>query len=154
MTSLPHTRGCFVCGLENPAGLRLDFATDRRVVETRFRFRREQCGFSQTIHGGIIGTVLDEVMVWAVGVATGQLAYCGEMTVRFQRPAPPQVDVVATGELVENRRGRLFLARGELRDGAGELLAESTGKYLPLPGELRPAMLADFVEDITPWFQR
>jgi acyl-coenzyme A thioesterase PaaI-like protein len=147
MQLLPHTRQCFVCGIENPAGLRLDLATDQRMVETRFQFRRELCGFKETVHGGLIATVLDEVMVWAVGVGAGQLSYCGELTVRYQQPTPPRTEVVARGELVENKRGRLFFAKAALYDAAGNLLAESTGKYLPVPGALRPALLADFVED-------
>jgi len=146
MQALPHTRNCYVCGIQNPAGLRLDFATDRRVVETRFQFRRELCGFAATVHGGLIATVLDEVMVWAVGVGAGQLTYCGEMTVRYQRPTPPETDLIARGELIENKRGRLFLSKGSLFDTAGDLLAESTGKYLPVPAELQPILRADFVE--------
>lgn len=93
-----------------------------------------------------MATVLDEVMVWAVGVTTGHLAYCGEMTVRFQRPTRPGIEILARGELVANRRDRLFLATGSLFDSEGQLLAESSGKYLPVPGDLRPAMLADFIE--------
>jgi acyl-coenzyme A thioesterase PaaI-like protein len=146
MQPLPHTRHCFVCGVENPSGLQLDFLTDRRVVETRFRFRRDLCGFTHAIHGGVIATVLDEVMVWAVGVGAGQLTYSGEMTVRYLKPTAPEVDVVARGELVENKRGRLFLAKGTLSDAAGNVLAESTGKYLPVPAELQPDLKADFVE--------
>ncbi|HAB19907.1 MAG TPA: PaaI family thioesterase [Verrucomicrobiota bacterium] len=144
MEPLPNTRNCFVCGLQNPVGLRLGIATDRRVVEARFQFRREFCGFTDTIHGGLIATVLDEIMVWAVGVGTGELSYCAEMTVRFQRPATPESDILARGELEANKRGRLFLAKGELFNTAGDLLSESTGKYLPIPDELRPVMLADF----------
>lgn len=147
MEPLPHTRHCFVCGIQNPAGFGMHLETDRRVVETRFRFRPEWCGFPETVHGGLIGTALDEVMVWAVGVATGHLTYCGEMTVRYQRPTRPGVDVLARAELVENRRNRLFLARASLLDADGHLLAESTGKYLPLPAELYPRMFADFIGD-------
>ncbi len=121
--------------------------TDHRRVETRFRFRPEWCGFPGTVHGGLIATALDEVMVWAVGVATGHLTYCGEMTVRYQRPTRPDVEVLCRGELVENRRNRLCLARASLFNAEGELLAESSGKYLPIPAELRPRMLEDFIED-------
>lgn len=146
MKPLPPTRSCFVCGTENPIGLKLALHSVGGAVETRFRFRTDCCGFRDTVHGGLISTVLDEIMVWAAGEATKQFAYCAEMTVRFQRPTPAGVDVLARGELVDNKRGRLFLARGELRDADGNLLAESTGKYLPIPGELRAGILSDFVE--------
>jgi uncharacterized protein (TIGR00369 family) len=146
MQLLPPTRSCFVCGTENPIGLKLALHAVAGAVETRFRFRADCCGFRDTIHGGMIGTVLDELMVWAAGDATKQFAYCAEMTVRYLRPTRAGVDVLARARLVENKRGRLFLAAAELHDAEGNVLAEATGKYLPLPGELRASVLADFVE--------
>lgn len=146
MQPLPPTRSCFVCGLENPIGLKLPIGAVPGAVETRFRFRADCCGFTGVVHGGIVGTVLDEIMVWAASAETKQFAYCAELTVRYLRPTRPGVDVVARGELVENKRGRLFLTRGDLRDCEGNLLAEATGKYLPIPAEMRASVLADFVE--------
>lgn len=146
MQPLPPTRSCFVCGLENPIGLKLPIGAVPGAVETRFRFRADCCGFTGVVHGGIVGTVLDEIMVWAASAETKQFAYCAELTIRYLRPTRPGVEVVARGELVENKRGRLFLTRGELRDREGNLLAEATGKYLPIPAEMRASVLADFVE--------
>lgn len=154
MEKLPNTRGCFCCGLENDAGLHLQVFTDRRIVETRFSFRPEFCGFRNTIHGGITATVLDEIMAWACGVGAKTFAYCAELNVRYLQPVAPATEIVARGELVENRR-RLLLCKAELRDSAGTLLAEATGKYMPLRGPLHEAMLADFLEDpsaiLGPW---
>lgn len=146
MERLPPTRNCFVCGTDNPIGLKLDLFAGPEVVETRFQFRRDCCGFRDTVHGGLIATVLDEIMVWAVGNATKQFGYCAEMTVRFLRPTAAGIPLVASGRLTENRRGRLFLAEGEIRDTTGTVLATATGKYMPIPGELRAGILSDFVE--------
>src|ERR1041385_3913787 len=63
MKILPHTRSCFVCGEANPAGLRLRFETDGQVVTARFTPRPEHIGFKQVVHGGIVATLLDEIMV-------------------------------------------------------------------------------------------
>jgi acyl-coenzyme A thioesterase PaaI-like protein len=146
MKELPHTLGCFVCGEANPMGLNLRFHTDGHTVHTRFVPRGEHIGFRGVMHGGLISTVLDEVMVWAVGVAVKRFAFCAEMTVRFLSPARPGMVLVATGMLAEDRRGRVFHTRGELRAaGSGLLLATATGKYLPVPADQLPAMEADFV---------
>ena len=83
MKLLPHTRSCFVCGEANPAGLKLRFETDGRVVQTRFVPRAEHVGFRQTVHGGLIATLLDEIMVWACAVQTKRFAFCAELSVRF-----------------------------------------------------------------------
>ena len=145
MKELPHTRSCFVCGESNKLGLNLRFHTDGQQVQGRFVPRPEHVGFRGVVHGGLIGTVLDEVMVWAIGVRAKRFAFCAEMSVRFLAPTHPGVELTAIGELVENRRGRLFHTRGELRDSSGQVLATSTGKYLPVKEDQLPALAEDFV---------
>ena len=150
MQPLPHTRSCFVCGEANPFGLRLRFATDGRVAHTRFRPRAEHIGFRQTIHGGILSTVLDEIMVWACAVGTGRFAYCAELTVRFSRPTPPEEELFVTAELVSNHRDRLYEAKGEVKNAAGAVIASATGKYVPLKDADVPVMLADLIGEWRP----
>ena len=147
MKLLPHTRSCFVCGESNPAGLKLRFETDGRFVRTRLVPRAEHVGFRQTVHGGLTATLLDEIMVWACAVQTKRFAFCAELNVRFLNPVRPGEALVASGELVSNRRNKLFEAKAELRNQAGLVLATATGKYLPIKqGELAD-MVTDFVED-------
>ena len=147
MKLLPHTRFCFVCGESNPAGLNLRFETDGRLVQTRFVPRPEHVGFRRTVHGGLTATLLDEIMVWACAVQTKRFAFCAELNVRFLNPVRPGEALVASGELVSNRRGRLFDAKAELRDQAGVVLATATGKYLPIKQAEAAEMFTDFVED-------
>ena len=106
MRQLPHTRSCFVCGEANPAGLKLRFETDGRVVQTSFVPQGEHVGFRQTVHGGLIATLLDEIMVWACAVQTKRFAFCAELNVRFIGPVRPNEAVIASGELVSNRHGQ------------------------------------------------
>lgn len=153
MRALPHTHSCFVCGESNACGLKIRFETDGRVVQARFRPRPEHIGFKQTVHGGIIATLLDEIMVWACAVQTHRFAYCVELNVRFSNPGRPGEELVATGELVSNRRDKLFEAKGELRDQAGLLLASATGKYLAMKEADVSEMLGDFVGDAGGWFK-
>jgi len=147
MKLLPHTRSCFVCGEANPAGLKLQFETDGRMVQTRFVPRPEHVGFRQTVHGGLTATLLDEIMVWACAVQTKRFAFCAELNVRFLSVVRPGETLVARGELVSNRRGKLFEARAELRNEADLALATATGKYLPIKHADVAEMVTDFVDD-------
>jgi len=151
MKTLPHTHSCFVCGESNPIGLKLRFETDGRIVQTQFVPRPEHVGFRQTVHGGLIATLLDEIMVWACAVRTKRFAFCAELNVRFQNPLRPAEKVLATAELVENRRGKIFEAKGELRNEAGTVLATATGKYLPMKEESAAGLAEDFVGGIGDW---
>ena len=55
---------CFVCGKNNPCGLKLNFVLDKdRILKTEFTFAKIHQGFKDIVHGGLIGLILDEVMV-------------------------------------------------------------------------------------------
>jgi hypothetical protein len=47
MLKLPCTKSCFVCGLNNPIGLKLNFETDGKIVRASFTPRPEHIGFKQ-----------------------------------------------------------------------------------------------------------
>jgi len=153
MRTLPHTRSCFVCGEANPAGLNLRFESDGRTVRTRFTPRAEHVGFQQVVHGGIVSTLLDEIMVWACAVATRRFAFCAELKVRFVKPARPGEELHVSGELLANRRNRVYEAKAELKNPVGELLAVATGKYLPIRDTDAAGLMTDFVGD-PEWFLR
>ncbi len=152
--TLPATHSCFVCGQSNTSGLRLRFETDGLSVRTRFTPSEAVVGFKGVVHGGILSTVLDEVMVWACGVQTKRFAYCAELNVRFHSPARPGIELVATGKLVENRCNRIFDAEGEIRATDGQLVAAATGKYIPIPESDTPVLLAELEEGGSELFQR
>ena len=147
MKPLPHTHSCFVCGESNPFGLKLRFETDGRIIQTRFVPRAEHIGFKGVVHGGLIATVLDEVMVWACAVPTRKFAYCAELTVRYLQPVVPGEEILVTGELVANRKDRIYEAKAAARTVAKVTLAEATGKYLPIKTTDLSEMARDFVGD-------
>ena len=147
MQKLPHTRSCFVCGDSNSIGLGLKMETDGTLVHVRYTPRPEHNGFRHVVHGGLLATVVDEIMVWACAVKAGQFAFCAELNVRFVSPARPGEPLHGTAELVENRRNRIFEAKADLRNQAGEVVVSATGKYMPLKGEQTQQMLDDFVSD-------
>jgi len=152
MKELPHTHSCFVCGDANPRGLNLRFETDGRLVRARFRPCPDHVGFKGVVHGGISATVLDEIMVWACAVATRQFAYCAELNVRYLLPLSPDDETIVTGELVENRKGRIFEAKAALHNAAGQSCVEATGKYLPIKNAAVSQLVTDFVGDAS-WLQ-
>jgi acyl-coenzyme A thioesterase PaaI-like protein len=147
MQALPHTRSCFVCGEANPFGLKLRFETDGRLVRGTFTPRPEHNGFKGVVHGGMIATVLDEIMAWACAVQTRRFAFCAELNVRFLHPMSPGCECVVTGELVANRKDRIYDAKAAVHNADGLALAEATGKYLPLKAADASSMATDFVGD-------
>jgi len=124
--------GCFGCGALNPCGLRLVFARDGGGVRARFTPRPQDEGFFGVVHGGIVSTMLDEAMAWAI-FAEGLWSVTGKLDVRFRKPVEVGVEVELSGRLVANH-GRLVDAAGEIRRASdGELLAEGTGRFVRVP---------------------
>ncbi len=143
---LPYTKSCFVCGAQNPQGLRLRFRLNEDGVEADWTPRPEHIGFRGVIHGGILATVLDEVMVWAASAPKKRFYFSVELTVRYSKPVDVGQPVLLLGRLAHDR-GRLVETSGELRDSDGTVYAKATAKYMPVPGEQLEALCKDFVHD-------
>ena len=144
---LPHTAGCLVCGRENPHGLHLDLHVDAAgAVTVAFTPAGHHIGFQGVTHGGVLATVLDEAMVWAATWAGRRFCLCGEMTVRFRKPALVGQPLTVEAR-VEVNRPRIVKAVGVVRDASGVVVAEATGTYVPLPPERNREFVATLVDD-------
>lgn len=142
--TLPWTRTCFVCGIENPNGLHLRSRVEGDRVVLNHLTRESDLGYRHLVHGGISMTLLDEVMTWA-GILTLQKAcVAAELTVRLKRPVSVGQSLRIEGWITGERR-ILTLAEGRVLDGRGEVLATATGKYVPMPEKERHLCVKDFV---------
>ena len=103
-------------------------------ARTSWTVGEHHVGWSDKAHGGIIATLLDEVMAWAPS-SFDAWAVTAEMHVRFRSPATPGERLEARGWLTQRRR-RIYDVAGEVRGDDGRLVAEGTGRYLgAAPGQ-------------------
>jgi uncharacterized protein (TIGR00369 family) len=119
---------CFACGATNPIGMRLHIELGEAEARTTWTVGDDFVGWSDKAHGGIIATLLDEVMAWAPS-SFDSWAVTAEMTVRYRSPASPGERLQAAGRVIERRR-RIYEVRGEVRGEDGRLIAEGRGRYL------------------------
>jgi acyl-coenzyme A thioesterase PaaI-like protein len=119
---------CFACGQANPKGLHLTFRFEGDEYLCDFIPAREYQGWTDILHGGIVSTVMDEVMtrlLWERGIS----AMTAELTVRLKHPAPVERPLTARARLVAQRR-RLYETSAELTLEDGTVAATATGKFL------------------------
>ena len=128
---------CFACGTQNPIGLKLKFKLDpesntavsETVIPEHFN------GWKGAVHGGIITTLLDEIMVYAC-TSSGWFTVTGTIEVKFHKPVPTGRKLTVTGEVVENR-GRSILTKGTIQlDGC--ILASGKATLIPMKYEDNP----------------
>ena len=106
--------------------------SSQRVVG-RFRLGPEYQGASGFIHGGIIATLLDEVMS-KVSRFSNVRAVTAELTVEYLLPVRVDEELRAEG-FATRREGRQLYHEGEIRDATGNLLARGRGRFVIIDPE-------------------
>jgi uncharacterized protein (TIGR00369 family) len=127
--------GCFGCGGANPHGMQLTFEQDDAAQRIRGRFRigAEYQGARGFLHGGIIATLLDEVMA-KVSRFQQDHAVTGELTVEYRRPVPVGEELVVEGWEI-GRDERVRIREGEIRNASGVVRARGRGKFIEVDRE-------------------
>ena len=127
---------CFACGGQNAIGMHLEIELGEGTARTEWVAGKDYVGWEEKVHGGIIATLLDEVMAWAPS-SHDSWAVTAEMQIRYRAPANPGERLVATGRVTERRR-RIYHVSGEVRGEDGRLVAEAEGRFLgATPSEKR-----------------
>lgn len=129
---------CFGCGPENPHGLKLLFRQEEGRAVARFRPGEVHQSWAGTLHGGLLATLLDEALSWAL-LLHDIWVQTAKLTVRYRRPAPVDRMLVVTGELVRDR-GRSVVAQGRVTDEAGTVYAEAQGLFFRMRPEQREVL--------------
>lgn len=142
---LPWTKTCFVCGVENPHGLRGRSWVEGDQVVLSHVTRAADLGYRHLVHGGISMTLLDEVMTWAGILTFKRACVAAELTVRLQQPIEAGQSIRVEGWIAK-ARSRLVEAEGRIVDDRKTVLATAVGKYVPMPGQGLHMCLEDFVK--------
>ena len=135
------TNKCFGCGGANDRGMQLTFEQDdaARRIRGVFKIAPEYQGGPGVVHGGIVATLLDEVMA-KVSRFEKDYAVTGELNVEYLKPVPVGEELTVEGWEVE-RDGRIRRREGEIRNAAGAVLARGKGKFVEVdPDKFRRAI--------------
>lgn len=135
----PSSADCFVCGVDNPFGLKLSFYdAGPGKVACEYRVPEQFNGYPGVVHGGIVAAMLDETLARAFfSGAPDRFMYTAKLTTRFRKPVPTGKPIRLEGEVVKDR-GRIGEARARLFGPEGDLLAEAEGMMVDIPEEVLP----------------
>jgi acyl-coenzyme A thioesterase PaaI-like protein len=117
--------GCYVCGPENPSGLKIPFQkVDVGVSRAEYVARPEHAGWPTVIHGGLLFTLMDEAVAWACTYA-GRRCVTARAEARFREPARVGMPLVVVGR-VTRMRAIALETHAEIHAGgdAGPVVAE------------------------------
>jgi len=134
--SRPDANDCFVCGPDNPYGLRIVYRMAGDECRASFTPGAQYAGYDEMTHGGILFSVLDDVMAnWLF--LQGARGHTGKCEIRFRQAVPVGTRIELTGRLVK-RKGRVAMMTGEARRAADdELVADARASFMIIdPGPL------------------
>ena len=119
---------CLMCGPANSSGFRLRF----RVISDGSVIAMFPCGdalrsYPETLHGGVISSLLDAAMTNAL-FAIGVTAVTAELTVRFIAPVRLNRGAVISAR-IEKDADPLFYMQAAIEQD-GKVLVRGTAKFL------------------------
>jgi acyl-coenzyme A thioesterase PaaI-like protein len=106
----PSSRSCFVCGRDNPVGLKVrwdehpEAGEIRGVVTVPEHFN----GYPGVVHGGVVGALLDETAGRTILMDAGfdDLMVTAKLEVVFRHPTPTGVALSVVGRLRRRSEAR------------------------------------------------
>ena len=120
---------CFVCGPANGNGLQVRFRMGDDVCRAQFTPESQHMGYDGVTHGGIVFSLLDDVManwLWL----QGQQCFTARAEIRYREPLAIGTPVTLEGRLLK-RKGRLAVMEGKvLRLDSTVVVAEANGRFM------------------------
>ena len=147
------SHNCFACSPKNKFGLQMKLFTDGEAVFSRISVPEHMGGWKNIAHGGIVATILDEIMGWAGLYLLKKVTLTNSMTVDFIKAVRIGEALEAEGRVVEFDGGRSAAIEGFLYNGKRELCARASGSFTVLSSKLakRIGVMTDL--DIKEFFE-
>ncbi len=127
---LKNSKMCLVCGTENPFGFNARFyQTDSEEIIGVFRAGDVHQGFPQRVHGGMIASILDEIIGRTQNIKDPEgWAVTVDLRVRYRKPLPLGVELKVLSRMTKDSK-RMFEGTAEIYLPDGTVAAEGWAKY-------------------------
>lgn len=126
---LVKDRRCFVCGEENPHGLKVKVVYDGiDRVEAEFIAEDRYRGWADYLHGGVLTLIFDEMLGW-LSYYMGHDAMTARLEVRYRKPVPLGSRLTFNGVLEREIKGLLDIKLWARLDD-GSVAAEGKGRMM------------------------
>jgi hypothetical protein len=123
---------CFVCGPDNPHGLALRIHRDGDEAVARYTPPAHQEGYPGRFHGGLVGLLVDEMLVYA-GAVHGLYGMTARVAYRLRTPLAPGETLTLRSRMTRGS-GRGFQAEVRIYGGDGRVAATGEGTCVAWDG--------------------
>ncbi|MFH2102680.1 MAG: PaaI family thioesterase [Chloroflexota bacterium] len=144
MKKQPNSRHCFICGIDNPIGIKLKiYQAENGEVEASYTAPEHFQGYPGILHGGIVAALLDEISGRAQmgDPASPRFMFTGKMEVKYRKNVPIGTPLKILGKPGKSK-GKFAEGWAGIYNAAGELLAEATTLLIDVPSGMLDVSLA------------
>jgi uncharacterized protein (TIGR00369 family) len=135
---------CFGCSPINPSGLQMKFYAKDESVYSWVTVSEHLCGWENLVHGGVITTILDEIMSRTALYILKKFIMTKEIHIRFLKPVLIETELMARGSVVQVNHDREARMEGLLFNEKKQLCAQATGSFaLFSPSSLKKKTVID-----------
>jgi uncharacterized protein (TIGR00369 family) len=130
----------------------MKFFTDGTAVYSQLQVPEHLCGWSNIVHGGVLTTILDEIMSWSAIHLLKRIALTRSMTVEFIKPVQVGSALRAEARVREADGKNDAVTEGVIYDSRGDACARATADFKVFsPAVARRLRIAD--EVTIRWFE-
>jgi len=128
---------CFACCPTNPIGLHLEFYKDGDEVVTTWQPSENYQGWVNTLHGGIIATLIDEVSAWAINAAfdVPVVTVTSRLEIKYKKPVSTLDRQITVRGHIESVMRNFYTIKVQLFNEKGEVCNEGTAVYYVMTEE-------------------
>jgi uncharacterized protein (TIGR00369 family) len=120
---------CFGCGPANDHGLKMKFFGNDEMIYSDITVPDYLLGWNGVVHGGILSTMLDEVMGWSAIYLLKKFILTKTMTINYYRPVLVGETRHIEGSLKEKNSEKEATMTGRIYNSKNELCVTSTGIF-------------------------
>jgi acyl-coenzyme A thioesterase PaaI-like protein len=130
---------CFICGLENPAGLQLHiYETAPGTVESAYTAPEHFQGFPGVLHGGIVAAIIDELAARAhmgADPAAARFMFTAKLEIKYRKNVPIGQALKIVGRAGKAKGKAAEAWAGIYHAQTNELLAEGNTLLIDVPAD-------------------
>ena len=120
---------CFACGKDNPEGLKMKFYTDGEKIFSQVYLHENKRGWEQIVHGGILSTILDEIMAWSAIYFTERFILTKSINISYKNAVTINSKIKAIGWIEEIKNNKEAILKSQIYNEKNILCAEASGVF-------------------------
>ena len=126
---------CFGCAPNNPFGLHMEFFEEGDDVVSVWHPNRHYQGWVDTMHGGILSTLIDETCGWVVFRKRQTSGFTVSLNIRYRKAISTNEPQLTIRARIDKQMRNLLYINAEILNASGEVCTEGSAVYFLLGEE-------------------